>query len=99
MSAEGIARSLGGASQGSTGWICKCPAHEDRKASLSISEKDGKLLWHCHAGCSQESVRDALKGRGLLPKRPKRERKTKAKRKIVATYPYKDAAGDLVLEV
>jgi hypothetical protein len=43
------------------GWSAKCPAHEDRKPSLSITETaDGKVLLHCWAGCSTESVLAAL---------------------------------------
>jgi hypothetical protein len=38
------------------GWIAQCPAHEDRSPSLSIREEGGKILFHCHAGCSVESV-------------------------------------------
>ena len=29
---------------------CKCPVHDDTKASLTISESKGKILLHCHAG-------------------------------------------------
>jgi len=37
--------------------IACCPAHDDNNPSLSITETaDGKLLWHCFAGCSQEAV-------------------------------------------
>ena len=35
---------------------CKCPAHLDKRASLTISEKDGKDLLHCHAGCNTENM-------------------------------------------
>lgn len=35
---------------------CKCPAHQDEKASLTISEEHNKILLHCHAGCSTESI-------------------------------------------
>lgn len=35
---------------------CKCPTHNDEKASLTISEKDGKLLLYCHAGCCTEDI-------------------------------------------
>lgn len=45
------------------GWTAKCPAHEDRKASLSINTgDDGKLLLHCHAGCT---FRDILAAAGV----------------------------------
>lgn len=65
--AETIARALNGRKYGA-GWLCLCPAHDDRrKPSLSISEGEGgRVLWKCHAGCSQLSVRYALIARGLL---------------------------------
>ena len=48
-------------------WSCCCPAHDDREASLSLKVgDDGKLLWHCHAGCDQLAVRDALAAAGYL---------------------------------
>lgn len=47
----------------SSGYMALCPAHEDRKASLSIKEnEDGKVLLKCHAGCS---TRDVLAAMGL----------------------------------
>lgn len=67
MNAEHIAGALGGHRQGQ-GWAAHCPAHDDGRASLSISERDGKALFHCHAGCSQERVLEALRARGLWPK-------------------------------
>jgi hypothetical protein len=43
------------------GWQARCPAHEDRVASLSVSEgDDGRALVKCHAGCTAESVVGAL---------------------------------------
>ncbi len=42
-------------------WQACCPVHDDSNPSLSLEETpDRRLLWHCHAGCSQEAVRDAL---------------------------------------
>lgn len=41
-------------------WQALCPAHEDRQASLSIAEKDGKILLHCHANCRPDDVVKAL---------------------------------------
>ena len=66
---EAIAKALGGAKAVAGGWVCKCPAHEDKHASLSITHREGKTLWHCHAGCTQEAVRDALVHAGLIEER------------------------------
>jgi len=67
MNAQTIATALGGHRSGSS-WIARCPAHEDRKPSLSISEtSDGKVLLHCFAGCDQKEVIEALRERGLWP--------------------------------
>ena len=42
-------------------YSAKCPAHDDRKASLSVSEgEDGRILLNCHAGCSAEEICGAL---------------------------------------
>jgi hypothetical protein len=65
MTAEAIAKALGGRKAGS-GWTARCPAHDDRTPSLSIRDADtNKVLVHCHAGCDQERVITALRGRGL----------------------------------
>src|SRR5215207_1054730 len=64
-SAEVIAEALGGRRVG-TGWLARCPAHDDRQPSLAIAEaKDGKLLVRCHAGCGQREVIAALRARGI----------------------------------
>ena len=43
------------------GWSALCPAHEDRSPSLSISDADdGRVLVHCHAGCSVDAVCGAV---------------------------------------
>ena len=56
MTAETIAKALGGRKAGG-GWMARCPAHDDRKPSLSIRDADdGKVLVRCHAGCDQERV-------------------------------------------
>jgi len=41
--------------------MARCPAHEDRDPSLSISEgREGQPLVHCFAGCTYEAVVAAL---------------------------------------
>jgi putative DNA primase/helicase len=93
MTAESIAHALNARRSGS-GWMAKCPAHDDHNPSLSIREADGKVLLHCHAGCRQRDVIDALKAQGLWAKRQVNQR-----RAIVATYDYCDEAGNVLYQV
>ena len=65
MDAERTAAALRGRKVGS-GWMARCPAHDDRTPSLSIRDgADGKVLVRCHAGCDQERVIVTLRARGL----------------------------------
>lgn len=42
------------------GWSALCPAHDDTNPSLSIRvAEDGKVLVHCHAGCTYDAVLQA----------------------------------------
>lgn len=54
------------------GWggMCCCPAHDDRRPSLSIRPGDRRLLFHCFAGCETADVIDALRGLRLLAPKP-----------------------------
>src|SRR5690349_2910652 len=37
--------------------MARCPAHEDQTASLKVDVgRDGRILVHCHAGCTYEAV-------------------------------------------
>ena len=80
------------------GWLACCPAHDDRKPSLSIdSGDDGRVLLHCHAGCEVEAVCAALgiTTADLFPQ----GNGTSVKGRIVAKYPYVDETGALLFEV
>src|SRR5580704_4728328 len=47
--------------QTATGWTACCPAHDDGKPSLSISETDDHtLLVKCFAGCTADAIVAAL---------------------------------------
>ena len=75
MHAETIANALGGKKYG-TGFMCRCPAHDDRSPSLSIKDADnGKILLHCFAGCTFEDVTCALRDMGLWEPLSNRKRK------------------------
>jgi hypothetical protein len=48
--------------------LARCPAHDDRTPSLSISDgNNGRILVKCHAGCGQTAVIDALRRLDLWP--------------------------------
>lgn len=74
----------------------KCPAHNDKQASLTISKGDKCTLFHCHADCKLE---DILTAAGLEKKNTfynnisyvekwKMYIESREKRKIEAVYPY-----------
>ena len=80
------------------GWKGRCPSHEDRHNSLSITitEDDGRLLLKCHAGhgCTFGSVCDAIgiKASDCFPPQEK-------KMNIAKTYDYCFPNGDLNFQV
>jgi hypothetical protein len=77
-------------------WIARCPAHDDRQASLSIGQgSDGTTLLKCFAGCSTDTVVAALgmEMANLFPPKAK-----KVKKEIVATYDYRDETGKLLYQ-
>lgn len=54
-------------------WIARCPAHADKRASLSIRElEDGRILVHDFAGCSVQEVVAAV-GLDMAALFPERE--------------------------
>ena len=92
MTAEIIAKALGGRRVGG-GWIARCPAHEDRKPSFSITEtKGGKVLVRCHAGCDQGRVIAVLRSRGLWEKDSRRRFTRPAPRAAANDRPDRDDA-------
>lgn len=38
---------------------CKCPAHNDKQASLSVSMGEKCTLFYCHAGCTLDAILSA----------------------------------------
>ncbi len=92
MIAEAIAKALGGRKAGA-GWTARCPAHDDRTPSLSLTDtQDGKVLVRCHAGCEQERVIAGLRGRGLWGESGPRSSPWTARRKPVEREPDGDDA-------
>ena len=55
-----LARLEGVRPAGPRSWVARCPAHDDRDPSLSVSVKEGRVLIHCFAGCAPEAVLGAV---------------------------------------
>ena len=103
MNAQDFLRHLEGVRKQGDGHEARCPAHEDKTASLSVSKADGggdapegSVLLKCHAGCTAAEVVSAM-GLKLEDLYPEGSRKTKSK--IVATYDYCDEGGKLLFQV
>lgn len=66
LHAAQIVAALGGRwSDSQQSGMARCVAHDERTASLRISERNGRTLLHCFAGCEQSAVLKALRERGL----------------------------------
>lgn len=101
---ERLLARLPDAKQVGKNWSARCPAHEDRRASLSVAEgDDGKALVKCHAGCKVDvicaalnlTVMDLMPTANTLPT----PIKSIAKPRIVALYGYRDETGNVLFQV
>jgi hypothetical protein len=86
---DAIVRALDARKSGAQ-YAAKCPAHDDAKASLSLGKPNGKLVFKCHAGCSQDDIVAALRAGGLWP--------NESGKQIVAEYDYVDRNGVLIFQ-
>lgn len=74
------------------GWTARCPAHADRRPSLSVAVgRDDRILVRCHAGCTPEEITHSvgLDLRDLFPdtmptSEPRRPRD--ARREVVQQF-------------
>lgn len=96
---------LSGVKSNGDGYTAHCPAHEDKRNSLSVAENDGRLLIKCFAGCETKDVVSAmdLKLADLFTaQRPARNGRDIERYKglpIVAYYDYTDENGTLLYQV
>ena len=87
-------------------WLALCPAHDDHSPSLSISDSDnGRVMFHCFAGCSPDQVRASL---GIDPNspiaqeshpRPDSSGQPPSDSRVLAVYDYSDEKGVLLFQV
>jgi hypothetical protein len=74
-------------------WSALCPAHGDRNSSLSIGwNRNGRIMIHCHAGCTRGRILRALgvDARAVAP--PKSA-------SSLTCYDYRDENGTLLFQV
>ena len=90
---EIISRFQGVKSNGKDSYQAKCPCHDDKQASLTISESEGKILMHCHAGCDIGSICEyiGILQSDLFTKPPQFQKKEPMKE--VCRYIYTDGDG------
>lgn len=76
---------------GANSYQALCPAHDDRKASLTITDAGDKILLHCHAGCELKNILNAinLKESDLF-----NNKEDFIKPKLIAEYFYTDENGN-----
>lgn len=53
---EAFLDKLQGVRKNGSSFVAKCPAHEDRDPSLSVSMGLRGVVFHCHAGCDPDAV-------------------------------------------
>lgn len=68
-----------------------CPAHDDKKASLSVNVTNGTVGLRCYAGCSLERIFQAL-GIYSAPD-------TGANNDVIDIYQYLNEAGNVLFEI
>ena len=91
MDVHDVLSRLQGVKGGGGQWSARCPAHDDKRQSLSISQgKDGQVLLKCHTGCTVESITSALgiEVKDLFQHQEQRPH-------VVATYTYPTGAQKL----
>jgi len=60
MNIDDILSRLKGVRKSSKGYLALCPAHDDRRPSLQITNSADRILIHCFTGCSPEEVTQAI---------------------------------------
>ena len=60
MNSAGFATFIKGVRKSGDGWVGRCPAHDDRNASLVWHDGERAILLRCLAGCTKRAILDAL---------------------------------------
>lgn len=60
MNLDDLLGRLEGVRRAGDGYSARCPAHEDRSPSLSVTQGDDRILLFCHAECDTQAVVTAM---------------------------------------
>lgn len=90
---QNVLSRLSGTRRSGDGFVALCPAHDDRRQSLSLSDGDLGVMATCHAGCSIDAIAESI---GIEIKDLFYESAPAAqKNTVVAQYEYRDEHGEL----
>ncbi len=102
MTISQILSQLADVRQSGGGWTARCPAHEDKRNSLSITEgSDGCILVKCFANCTFEGICAATGWKPsdlFVQPNGNGNRTRKSSPRIVAEYNYRDERGELLYQ-
>jgi len=95
---ERVLDRLDGVRKNGSGFVARCPGHDDNEPSLSVKEGgDGRVLVNCFAGCAAEEVVGAM-GLSMPDLFESAHRNGSNGRQIAAAYDYTDEAGNLLFQ-
>ena len=60
LTLDSLLEKLSGVRKSGSAYMARCPAHEDTNPSLSITEREGKILLKCQGGCETARVCEHL---------------------------------------
>jgi hypothetical protein len=83
-----LLKHLSGVRKGGNGYVARCPSHDDKHQSLSLTEDTGRILICCHAGCQTSDILDRLKlqFRDLYDKRIETPSRSSLGEPVVKTF-------------
>lgn len=87
-----------------SGYMARCPAHDDGKASLSVDRgKEQPVVFKCHAGCDRDDILAAIGLTWADVCKPRDEREERGewtpRGQAVAVYDYVDEGEKLLYQV
>ena len=82
-------------------YLACCPAHDDKRQSLSVKQGERGVIMKCYAGCGVREIcqKIGIRMEDLFDDKPKPQASAPQQRRLVKVYPYTDKDGKLLFEV